>query len=357
MLTVKYFRDQHYSTLFNTRTGFFARVEDKGCHEPFWSRHGPEMMDIAITNWCDRGCQVCYRSSSPNGAHMPTDSYRTILRQASSMGVMQVALGGGNPNQHPDFCEILRSTRKDYGIVPSYTTNGRGLPEAVVEASERYCGAVAVSAYWPYRETWAAVRRLVRAGVKTNLHFVLNAETVTTAVRWLRDPPAELVGLNAIVFLNYKPVGRTTADAVTLNASPHIREFFRLACECAHPFRIGFDSCLASGIATYSQTDRAWFDGCEAARFSMYVSEGLVAYPCSFMEATVAGEPVTASNLLGIWQQSTAFESVRQSLRSPRCASCSKVDVCLGGCPVYPEVNLCRPSGACPVGASARGEC
>jgi MoaA/NifB/PqqE/SkfB family radical SAM enzyme len=56
------------------------------------------------------------------------------------MHAFQVALGGGNPNQHPDFIEILRLTREDYGIVPNYTTNGRGLSDTVLEATRRYCG-------------------------------------------------------------------------------------------------------------------------------------------------------------------------------------------------------------------------
>lgn len=146
-------KDQHYSTVFNPNTGFFARVEYEGHPEPFWSEHGLELLDISITNWCDMGCPICYRSSDDSGGHMNVENYEVVMRQAQKMHVHQVALGGGNPNQHPQFTEILRLTREKYGIVPNYTTNGRGLTEAVLTATSRYCGAVAVSAYKPiYRD-------------------------------------------------------------------------------------------------------------------------------------------------------------------------------------------------------------
>ena len=66
---------------------------------------------------------------------MSIRDYDQIMNQVKNLPVNQVALGGGNPNQHPDFCEILRSTREEYGIVPSYTTNGRGLTQDVIESS------------------------------------------------------------------------------------------------------------------------------------------------------------------------------------------------------------------------------
>ncbi len=69
--------------------------------------------------------------------------YKNVIEQAAEMGVFQVALGGGNPNQHPDFVEILESTASK-GIVPNYATNGRGLGNDILEATRKHCGAVAV---------------------------------------------------------------------------------------------------------------------------------------------------------------------------------------------------------------------
>lgn len=57
---------------------------------------------------------------------MSISDYKSVIDQAAEMGTFQVALGGGNPNQHPDFIEMLEYTRSK-GIVPNYTTNGLGL--------------------------------------------------------------------------------------------------------------------------------------------------------------------------------------------------------------------------------------
>src|ERR1700753_44933 len=163
-MILKRFPKQRYTAMFNPNSGFFARVEDIGAPEPFWADHGPELLDIPITNWCDHGCFFCYRKSDVTGSHMALEDYREVIRQAESMHTFQVALGGGNPNQHPRFAEILRLTREDHGIIPNYTTNGRGLTEPVLEATRSYCGAVAVSAYAPYRETADAIEQLTSRG-------------------------------------------------------------------------------------------------------------------------------------------------------------------------------------------------
>jgi len=221
-LLVKHFRTDHYTAIFNPRSGFFARVEDDGQPEPFWAEHGPELLDISITNWCDRGCAFCYRKSDTNGSHMPIDDFEEILRQAAEMHVFQIALGGGNPNQHPQFPEMLHMARVKYGIVPNYTTNGRGLDDTVLEATARYCGAVAVSAYPPYQETDVAVSRLADRGVTTNIHFILSSRTVGAAIDWLNAPPSFLRKAHAIVFLNYKPVGRHIDETMLLNRSDRL---------------------------------------------------------------------------------------------------------------------------------------
>jgi len=339
-LTTERFPDQHYSVLFNRRTGFFARIEEPGHEPPFWSQHGPELLDISITGWCDRGCATCYRESGPSGKHMPLEDYGTILRQARSMHVLQVALGGGNPNQHPDFCEMLRMARQDYGIVPNYTTNGRGLTPEVVRASGLHCGAVAVSAYETYEEMTSAITALLRGGIQVNVHFVLDSASIETAVEWLEHQPHYLGGINAIVFLNHKPVGRHPGSYRPLRDSPLVEQFFRLA-TAGHRFQVGFDSCLATGLARFTDVSPVCFDGCEAGRFSMFVSEDMRMYPCSFMATDGAGLLVESANMLEVWRNSEPFVAIRAKLATDRCPDCNRSSVCMGGCPVFPEIGLC----------------
>jgi radical SAM protein with 4Fe4S-binding SPASM domain len=346
-IILKRFPKQQYTAMFNPHSGFFARIEDVGVQEPFWAEHGPELLDIAITNWCDHGCFFCYRKSDEMGRHMPVDDYRAVIEQAQAMHAFQVALGGGNPNQHPDFVEILRLTREEYGIVPNYTTNGRGLSEAVLDATQRYCGAVAVSAYAPYRETAHAIELLTARNIPTNVHFILSSRSIDTAIAWLQEPPAFLAPAHALVFLNYKPIGRHADEQLLANRSPRIEEFFRIATSVRHPWRIGFDTCTITGLARFGNAHEVSLEGCDAGRFSLFVSEDLKVYPCSFMvEAGYEGIPLRGTTLREIWQQHPAFVRIRAQHAAGGYAECQTPTHCLSGCPLFPQMNLC-PSNCC----------
>ena len=338
---VRHFRDQKYSTFFDQKTGAFARVEDYGYEEPFWSWHGPELLDVSITNWCDRECPVCYRRSNTNGKNMLVSDYEIIMQQANRMHVFQVALGGGNPNQHPDFCEIIKLTREKYNIVPSYTTNGRGLTERILRESKKYCGAVAVSAYPPYEETKEAVELLYQYGIRTNIHFVIDRDSVETAIVWLENPPSYFDMLNAIIFLNYKPVGRGNDYSLLLKHSKKLNKFFTLSTSHKHKFKIGFDSCMASGLATFTNVSSLFFDGCEAGRFSMFISEDMRMYPCSFMAIDYEGIKITENNILEEWRNSQLFKQIRDRIINNSCNTCKHANICLGGCPIFEEIGLC----------------
>jgi radical SAM protein with 4Fe4S-binding SPASM domain len=339
---VKRFASENYTAIFNPNSGFFARVEDEGFDDPFWSEHGPELLDIAITNWCDRGCSFCYRKSDETGTHISLEDYEKIIHEAKEMHVFQVALGGGNPNQHPQFAKILELTRKKYGIVPNYTTNGRGLTPDVIKATKKYCGAVAVSAYPPYEETSEAVNLLVNENITTNIHFILTSKSVNLAIEWLKNPPLFLEKSNAIVFLNYKPVGRHADENLLLNRSNRAEEFFQLATSFKESFRIGFDTCTITGLARYGNAPEVSLEGCDAGRFSLFVSEKMQVYPCSFMvEAGYEGVSLEKSSLRDIWKNHEDFKKIRKQHASGGCSDCKTPKHCLSGCPLFPEMNLC----------------
>lgn len=340
-LRVNRYASLGYSTFFNARTGFFARIPDKEKAEPFWSPHGPELMDISITNWCDKGCAFCYKSSTKNGSHMALRDYKRVIDQAAEMGTFQVALGGGNPNQHPDFEEILDYTKMK-GIVPNYTTNGRGLTDSILDATSRNCGAVAVSAYPPYTETAETIRRLADRKIKTNVHFIIDSESIDTAIDWLQHPPEFLSTINALVFLNYKPSGRKVFEEKLLRNSPRVDEFFKLATSANAKLKVGFDACCVSGVFARTGASTSLVDACDAGRFSLYVAEDLKVYPCSFQSGLVDGDTLSdETSLLDIWHNSENVRSFRRYFASDRCGGCSHRKTCMNGCPIFDKLVVC----------------
>jgi hypothetical protein len=69
-IIINKYSGQSYKTVFNQQTGFLIRLEDQIGTEPFWCSYGPELMDISITNWCDRECGFCYKKSCNTGHHL-----------------------------------------------------------------------------------------------------------------------------------------------------------------------------------------------------------------------------------------------------------------------------------------------
>lgn len=341
MLKINRFKNLGYTSLFNRATGFFARLPDKGKKEPFWSPHGPELIDISITNWCDQHCSFCYRSSNEHGKHMELGAYKEIIDQAANMGVFQVALGGGNPNQHPDFMEILEYTASKE-IVPNYTTNGNGLDDEILDTTRRHCGAVAVSAYPPYQKTASTIKRLSDNSIKTNVHFILDTTSINTAIDWLKEPPEFLRDINAIVFLSYKPSGRKIYESKLLRNSSRLEEFFKLATSAQRRLKVGFDACCVSGVFAHTNSNAAMVDACDAGRFSMYISEDLRVYPCSFQSAITEGDQLNDNTtLLGIWTNSKNMKSFREYFSSNRCGLCKHSSACMNGCPLFDELVVC----------------
>jgi radical SAM protein with 4Fe4S-binding SPASM domain len=329
---------QNYSTFFDRETGLFIRKEKTGFQEPFWSESGPELLDISITNYCDKSCRFCYRKSDSNGAFIKISDYTKLVNQASQLGVLQIALGGGNPNYHPQFCEILRITREKYGIVVSYTTNGNLLTNDILNFSKEYCGAIALSAYYDDKTMESIVNKIISYKIKLNIHFLLTSATMNKAIRWLRNPPDFLKKVNAIVFLNYKPLGRDINKNLLLNNSSLIELFFSLISGGNYPFKIGFDSCSISWLVKYLKIDNRFIEPCEAARFSAFIDENLNMYPCSFSQYT-SPPNINKDSILNIWQNETIFNSFRRQLNTNQCNNKMCFKNCLGGCPIYPEIN------------------
>lgn len=330
---------QNYITYFDQKSGFFVRKEDKNTEEPFWSKDGPELLDISITNYCENQCNFCYRHSNKKGKHMSMEDFQCIIEQAEDIGVLQIALGGGNPNQHPQFAEILKLVRK-HNIVPSYTTNGDGLSHEILSATADYCGAMAVS-YYPSKsfDFVKLLEKIKEYHIKTNVHLILNSSTIDFATKWLISPPDFFNNVNALIFLNYKPINKSLD--LSIKDKSKIETFFRTASECK-TIKIGFDSCCISGIAQWMNVYPFFMESCEAGRFSAFISEEMQMYPCSFMANTDSYEDLRKHNMIDIWRNSNVFTGFRNIIQNCHCKECKFERLCNGGCHFLPEINFCK---------------
>ena len=145
-----------------------------------------EFYDVSLGHKCNMQCPFCYTSAEFTGRE-----YRRVVDKIQLLmhtiwrdpnhRPFQVAIGSeGEPTIHPEFIQVLQ-TFYDNGIVPNYTTNGRiftyhsyqWIP--IVEATEKYCGGVALSAHEqnPY---WQKAFEILKFNtqVPINLHLIVS---------------------------------------------------------------------------------------------------------------------------------------------------------------------------------------
>lgn len=344
-------RDTNFVSVFNPNNGMYIRSgiikdgKDTG-EDPFMASF-PELLDVGIMGHCDHGMSglcmeagvECYQDGlHADNSNMSLRDFETIVKQCRGK-TFQIALGGcGDPDMHERFEEILKLCR-DNGIVPNFTTSGLGMTPEKAELCKRYCGAVAVS--W-YRSSYTlkAIRMLLDAGVKTNIHYVLSTATVLEAYRRLSKNEFP-DGINAVVFLLHKPVGLGTAENVIRPDNHIFRSFLNEVRTGTHPFKIGFDSCTVPAlIQDLGNIDEMSLDTCEGGRWSAYITADMQMLPCSFdnQEQKWAVDLDTHS-IQEAWD-SDVFENFRNRFRTA-CPGCDRRMSCMGGCPICPEVVLC----------------
>ena len=340
--------DNKFAELFNDNTGFYVRTgildedkKDTGI-DPFM-RNYPSLLDVGIMGHCKNAhlCTVgCYQGKiiHPN---MSLENFKSIIDQSKGK-TFEVALGGfGSPNEHPDFINIIKYA-KENGVVPNYTTSGIELTDAQIDATKKWCGAVAVSWYkQPY--TYSAIQRFIDAGCKTNIHYVLGNDSIDEAIQHLEDNDFP-EGINAVIFLMYKPVGCVKQNNVLQCNDPRVARFYELV-DQKHPFKVGLDACNMPAVSNFSKNiNPISTTPCDGGSFSGYITPDMFMLPCSFDSTTRNYAVDLKTNTVVQAWNSEQFERFRNYHRNS-CSNCPVKPNCNGGCPIAKEINnLCtRP--------------
>ena len=341
----------NFVTQFDCKSGFYARsnVLDSNFNEtdeePFMASF-PHLLDVGVMGHCIHGksglCQAagiqCYQSGpTQTEPNMPIEDFSRICEESEGL-LDQIALGGrGDPDCHESFKGLLEVCKKHH-IVPNFTTSGFLMNEEKAALCAQYCGAVAVSWYRsPY--TIKAIETLLKAGVKTNIQYVVDSHSIDEAIRLL-ETDGFPKGVNGVLFLLFKPVGLGQKKNILRLDNEKLQPFFDAAC-LPHPFKVGFDSCFVPGLLNYAHgVVEESFDTGEGGRFSMYISPSMVALPCSFDQKRQYAFDLRGKDLYDAWV-SPEFERFRSHLRQS-CPNCPKQTLCLGGCPLEKDIVLCQ---------------
>ena len=340
----------NFKYAFDTDTGAYVRtgiLDDKGEDtrvDPFMGSF-PHLIDVGVmghciygkTGLCVKAGIGCYQSGlTVEQPNMTLEDFEWIAKQCKGR-CNQLALGGrGDPDQHENFEEILRISREN-NLVPNFTTSGYGLTGEHAELCKRYCGAVAVS-WYRSEYTLNAIQKLLDAGVKTNIHYVVGKNTIDEAIERLENDDFPK-GINAIILLLHKPAGLGSRENVLDVTDPRVKKMF-FQIDRHHPYKVGMDSCNVPGAIRFCRRVLPEsLDTCEGGRFSCYIGPDMIMVPCSFDQDRKYEVSLRDCSIEEAWN-SEPFEQFRDHMRGA-CPDCEKKELCMGGCPLMPEIVFC----------------
>lgn len=240
-------------TMFNQRDGTFQRFtfDDASSKTTESPSELPELADVKITSQCHKRCSFCYQSSGYKGAHAEANDLHEVDWALSSLGVFEVALGGGEPTLHPDLPWLLESLRR-VDVVPNLTTADTDWIDShtnLRDAVNENCGAVGYSPP-DFANCSDIVRKfsgldLANGYGKLVLHIVLGVVSHHSLEFVLRD--AFKAGL-PVLLLAPKHVGRGAGFRFS-KYDKWVDVFEKLRAEQTCP-SIGIDTALAAEFAT-----------------------------------------------------------------------------------------------------------
>lgn len=336
-MLVRHIGDYHF--LADAETGITFRWGRSFDDNPIFAPI-PELADISISNRCSKGCSFCYKDSTPKGHLMTYDEYCQVLDSLCSRDnctVFQVAIGGGEPLEHPDFFMIVEETVKR-GIILNFTTNGQLLTPKVYAKLKGKVGAMAISAS-SIKEI-ELIKPMLKGndGIKVNIHYVLSTDSIQDAVGIVNGEYNNLLnGINAVVFLTFKPAGRGKKEQVLKNEADtdaFIKAIKTSKCSC----KIGFDACFVPMLIHRQTVREEMVDTCEGGFFSVYIDEYMNVSPCSFSQGRDAYS-LKEHDFYDIWQNK--LQSYRDRVKNGCESVCLAHDLCRGACPYYPQITSC----------------
>lgn len=291
--------------LFDRRTGtnmLVANERTRGLR-----RAAPRMLQVALTNACDKSCAFCYRPLDAR-SRWTFDDVLALARFCDDWGVLELAFGGGEPTLFPRFAELLRAIWTETRLCPSFTTHGKRLDADLLRAIRGAYGQLQVSVY-DEDDTFAIIDLLVAERATFGLNYLVTprrARTVEADVLAFVDR-----GVRDILFLSYK--GTDPA----LHLSDRECRMFDDSLAKLHELLPGVvfkvDVCWSTRLVRSPQLHAAPDCGANIDFLSLTSDKQVLA--CSFASEGIAFDDV--AEIRSIWQR---LQSRQLAAPSPGCA-------------------------------------
>jgi organic radical activating enzyme len=119
--TCRYDKEYNFWSIFDRSSGHKIRFSFDN-NITITKSSAPELVDLKITNYCNKNCEYCYQNSNTSGQHADFEDIKKIIDILADHEVFEIAIGGGEPTLHPNFIDIIEYCYYS-GITPNFTTN------------------------------------------------------------------------------------------------------------------------------------------------------------------------------------------------------------------------------------------
>lgn len=199
-MSIKVRRDKNALAFFDNTNGTKIRL----AVGKYTKSEYPELVDIKITDYCAFGCVFCYQGSTVEGKHASYENLQLIIKRLAEAKVFEIAAGGGEPTDHPDFIRMLKDFHAA-GIVPNFTTRSLGWVKRNWKEIEPYIGAFAYSADTIQHLESAASMFKDIPKERINIHYIMGLQNEVHFVEFMKK--AHDLEFR-VTLLGYKTTGR-----------------------------------------------------------------------------------------------------------------------------------------------------
>ncbi len=308
-----------------------------------------------ITLRCNLNCAHCLSDSGKaHPQELSRDQCFALVDRIADLKVFQVNIGGGEPFMRDDFPDLLRYCHQK-NVVTCVSTNGTRVDKSLAQALSKLKmlylqvsldGATAdvndrIRGNGTYKKILAAADCLASNQVAFSINTVLtrlNYPQLDTLRDLAKGYGAELR------VSRFRPSGRGKNSRQDLAPSADQLEMFAEWLARHDLVRTG-DSffCLTS-----ENRRRKGLEMCGAAKMTCCIDPIGDVYPCAFLQEPpfLVGN-VRSMDFKAMWDHSPVFSRLR-NLDIASCRTCSRFEVCRGGCPAmafhtYNDINMPDP--------------
>ncbi len=300
-----------------------------------------------LTHRCPLGCPYCSNplALEPRSDELETATWARVLREAASLGVLQVHLSGGEPAARRDLVEITAAAHQA-SLYTNLITSAVGLsPKTLAALAEAGLDHVQISIQDSdpasadriagYQGAFARKRALASEVVRLKLPLTVNAvvhraniERVSEMVEQAIELGASRIEIAHVQYYGWALKNRAALMPTRAQVERAVREVDALGMR--HHGRIVIDAVVPDYYARFPKPCVGGW-----GRRSLNVTPTGKVLPCHAAETIPGLEfwSVRDRSLKEIWQSSPAFRAFRGTdwMQEP-CASCPRRFEDFGGC-------------------------